>query len=113
MKFPVATRTTAFIAGASFAALIVLLENLSDRVYSSQLITVLLAAYFFVSAIIFVVGVRNLWPKELSGIFFPTNRESLRLMLSVMLPVWGRMLIWFLGAVAVGGITAFVQLVGR
>jgi len=54
--------------------------------------------YFFVSVLVFVIGLRSLAPKELKtkfpGVYFPTNREGV----GFMLKVWGRMIVWFLGA---------------
>ena len=58
-----------------------------------------LLVYFFATVLVLVIGVRNLAPRELrTGIplvYFPTDREGVKLILRV----WGRMLIWFLGAV--------------
>jgi hypothetical protein len=60
-------------------------------------------AYFLVSVLVFVVDLRTIAPKELKtkcpGFYFPTNREGV----SFMFRVWGRMIVWFLGA-AVGGL---------
>ena len=105
---PVATRTTAFLAGVSLAAIVVLLSALKARgaipydADSPQLFPFVLV-YFFVSVLVFVIDLRSVAPKELKtkflGVYFPTSREGV----GFMFRVWGRMIIWFLGAVT-GGI---------
>jgi hypothetical protein len=104
LRLPVATRTTAFIAGASLAAFALLLDALKARgvipydADSPQLFPVLVV-YFFVSVLMFVIDLRSIAPKELKtrfpGFYFPTNREGV----SFILSVWGRMIVWFIGAV--------------
>jgi len=58
--------------------------------------------YFVVTVLIWVIGVRSIAPKQLKtrfpGVYFPTNREGVAFLMSV----WGRMLIWFLGAASAG-----------
>ena len=116
MYFPTATRKTAFLAGLSLIALIGLLDlcnslGLISHDADSPELFPLVLAYFFVTGVILVIGVRNLAPKELKTkiplVYFPTNREGVRLLFRI----WGRMLIWFLGA-ATGGLimSAFVYL---
>src|SRR2546430_1303539 len=111
LALPVATRTTAFVAGASLAAIVVLLSALKARgaipydADSPQLFA-FVAAYFFVSVLVFVIDLRSIAPKELKtrfpGVYFPTNKEGV----GFMFRVWGRMLLWFLGAVAGGVLLA-------
>jgi hypothetical protein len=118
MTLPVATRWSAFIAGASLSALIYLLGVLHARGVipydpeGPQLFPFVLA-YFFISALVFVIDVRSLAPKQLKtripGVYFPTNREGINFMFSV----WGRMLLWFLGAASAGGVLALVQVIAR
>lgn len=104
MTFPAATRKTAFIAGMSFSALVILLSTLKSRGVSpydadSRELFPFVLAYFVVTVLVLVVDVRNNFPKELKtrfpGVYFPTNREGV----GFMFKVWGRMLLWFLGAV--------------
>src|SRR6266481_3714105 len=110
MNFPDATRKTAFLAGLSLA----LLGRLIDVAKSQGLIShdadspevfPFLLAYFFITVFVLVIGVRNLAPIELRTriplVYFPTDREGINLILRV----WGRMLIWFLGAATGIGIT--------
>ena len=104
MAFPAATRMTAFLAGASLVALAVCLDALKSRglvPYNADDLELfpLIAAYFFVTGIVFVVGIRNLFPVELKTripfVYFPTTH------------CWGRMLAWFLGGVSVAAVAAF------
>ena len=105
LRLPVATRTTAFIAGASLAALALSLDVLKARgvipydADSPQLFPVLVV-YFFVSVQVFVIDLRSIAPKELktrfTGFYFTTDIEGV----GFMLRVWGRMTVWFFGAVA-------------
>ncbi len=114
MMLPVATRKSAFIAGASLSALIYLLGALHARGVipydpeGPELFPFVLT-YFFISALVFVIDVRTFAPKELKtripGVYFPTNREGINFMFSV----WGRMLLWFLGAALAGLVLALVQ----
>jgi hypothetical protein len=107
--FPVASRTTAFVAGGSLAALVCLLGELKARgvipydADSPQLFPFVLV-YFFVSVFVFVIDVRSIAPRELKtqfpGVYFPTNRQGVRFMLTV----WGRMIVWFFGAATVGAL---------
>ncbi|SRR6266496_1019866 len=109
MTFPAATRRTAFIAGMSLSALVVVLSTLKSRGIipydaDSRELFPFVVAYFFVTVLVLVVDVRSFAPKELKtrfpGIYFPTNREGV----SFMFRVWGRMLLWFLGAVTGGAL---------
>lgn len=105
MTFPVATRKTAFLAGMSLSALVALLGFLKSGgvipydVDSRDLFP-LVAVYFFVTVLVLVIDVRSIAPKELKtrfpGVYFPTDRAGV----GFMFRVWGRMLLWFLGAVA-------------
>lgn len=56
-------------------------------------------AYFFLTTFVFVIGLRNFFPRELRTripfVYFPTDRSGW----NVFLHVWGRMLLWFIGAV--------------
>jgi hypothetical protein len=104
MSFPTATRTTAFLAGMSLSALAILLGTLKSRglvPYDADgpELFPFLAAYFLATVMILVIDVRSVAPKELKTrfplVYFPTNREGVRFVLKV----WGRMLVWFLGAI--------------
>ncbi|SRR5712691_402576 len=107
MAFPAATKTSAFLAGASLAALAVLLGELKSRgvipydADSSEVFPFVLV-YFFVTALVFVIDVRSIAPKELKtrfpGVYFPTDREGVRFLFTV----WGRMLLWFVGGATTG-----------
>ena len=107
IALPVATRTTAFVAGLSLAAIVILLSALKGRgvipydADSPQLFP-FVGAYFLVSVLVFVIDVRSIAPKELKtrfpGVYFPTNKEGV----GFIFRVWGRMLVWLLGAA--GGI---------
>jgi hypothetical protein len=114
MEFPRATRTSAFLAGASLAALAIAMSVLYESGVigfnpDSPLGFPLMAVYFFVTGLIFVVDVRSLAPAELKtrfpGVYFPTDRAGWYFFFRV----WGRMLVWFLGAASVGALGAFVQ----
>jgi len=114
MAFPIATRKTAFVAGASLAALAGLLGALKARGVipydaDSQELFPFVLVYFFVSVLVYVIDVRSLAPKELKtrfpGVYFPTNREGIKFMLSV----WLRMIVWFLGAAITGAAFVLVQ----
>lgn len=104
MAFPIATRKSAFIAGLSLSGLVGLLGLLKSlgvipyAADSPELLPFFLV-YFLATALLFVIGVDNLAPKVLKTripmVYFPSNKEGFRLLLSV----WGRMLVWFLGAV--------------
>jgi hypothetical protein len=106
MTFPVATRKTSFLAGMSLSALVTLLGVLKSRFIpydaDSRELFPLVLVYFFVTVLVLVIDVRSIAPKELKtrfpGVYFPTNREGV----GFMFRVWGRMLLWFLGAVAGG-----------
>ncbi len=111
MAFPAATRMTAFLSGSSLVALAVCLDVLKSRglvAYNADdpELFPLIAAYFFVTAIVFVVGIRNLFPAELKTripfVYFPTTRAGW----AVMFNCWGRMLAWFLGGASVVALVA-------
>jgi hypothetical protein len=111
MVFPAATRITAFLAGASLAALAVCLDVLKSRglvPYNAddRELFPLIAAHFFVTVIVFVVGIRNLFPAELKTrarfVYFPTTRAGWAFMFNR----WGRMLAWFLGGASVVALVA-------
>src|SRR5687767_12891056 len=107
LVLPTASRTTAFVAGVSLSAVVVVLNVLKARgvipydADSPQVFPFVLA-YFFVSVLIFVIDLRSIAPKELKtkfpGVYFPTNREGV----GFMFRVWGRMIVWFLGAAIAG-----------
>ena len=112
--FPTATRKSAFLAGFSLVVFIALLELLGRLLSlpegsSEKQLFPLAIIYFFVSALIFVIGVRSIFPSELKTripfVYFPTDRAGL----NFMLRVWGRMLIWFLGAACAGALGALWQ----
>ena len=114
MKFPRATLISAFLAGASLSAFAFLLSVLKERgVISFDADTpqafLFVCAYFFVSVFIFVIDVRSLAPPELKtrfpGVYFPTDRAGVQFFLRV----WGRMLIWFLGAASVGALLSLLK----
>lgn len=114
MWFPTASRTTAFIAGASLAALAALLIALKRRGFipydpdSPELFPFLLV-YFFVTVLIFAIDVRSIVPKELKtripGIYVPTDREGVRFLLAV----WSRMALWFFGAATTGSALGLLE----
>jgi len=103
MAFSAATRMTAFLAGASLAALALCLDVLKSRGFvpynaDDPKLFPLIAAYFLVTV---VVGIQNLFPAELKTrvrfVYFPTTRAAW----AVMFNCWGRMLAWFLGGASV------------
>ena len=103
MTIPSATRVSAFLAGLSLGALSALIDVSAERGWLTQSadspeVFPLLAIYFFITAVVFVIGIRNIAPPELKTsipfIYFPTTREGVQ----VVLRIWGRMLIWFIGA---------------
>lgn len=113
MKFPRATRYSAFLAGASLSGLAIVMSVLNERgVISfdtdSPLGFPLIAGYFFVTVLIFVIDVRSLAPAEFKtrfpGVYFPTDRAGWYFLFRV----WGRMGVWFLGAASVGALAAFL-----
>ena len=96
------------------SALAILLSFLKERGLisfdaDSPQVFPLIAAYFFVTVLVFVIDVRSLAPAELKtrfpGVYFPTDRAGLLFFLRV----WGRMLVWFLGAASVAAIVAFLN----
>jgi hypothetical protein len=118
MGFAIATRKSAFLAGASLSALVWLIaqmhaRNIVPHAPDDPEVFPFVLAYFFVSSFLFVVGVQSIAPKELKtripGVYFPTSRESLNFMFSLMRTVWVRMLLWFLGASSIGVALALVQ----
>jgi hypothetical protein len=104
MTFPTATRTTAFVSGASLTALSVCLGVLKSRGLiphsgdDPELFPVI-GAYFLVTGIVFVLGFRN--PRGL-----PTSRADWRLLFNC----WGRMLAWLLGAGSISALVAVAHL---
>jgi hypothetical protein len=103
MTFPTATRKTAFLAGISLGLLIGALTALEqfDLISNGKLESVffpLVAVFFFVTVFVFVVGVSSIAPKELKTgiplVYFPTDPKGW----NFLFRVWGRMLVWFLGA---------------
>ena len=116
MALPVATRITAFLAGASLVVLAVCLDLLKSRglvAYNADdpELFPLMAAYFFVTAIVFVVGIKNVFPAELKTripfVYFPTRRAGW----AVLFNCWARMLAWFLGGASVVGLAASARYV--
>lgn len=114
MEFPKATRVSAFLAGASLALLAIAMATLKKRgviPYDADdpQLFLLVVAYFFVTVVVFVIDVRSLAPVELKtripGVYFPTNRQGW----SFMTRVWGRMIVWFVGAAGVGALAAILQ----
>ncbi len=114
LAFPTATRKSAFVAGFSLVLFIALLESLESFGVlplgaSEKQLFPLVILYFFVSVLLFVIDVKSLAPNELKTkvplLYFPTNRAGLHFLLRV----WGRMLIWFLGAAMAASFVAFGQ----
>jgi hypothetical protein len=105
VKLPAPTRTTAFLAGASLS---VIAGGLSAHDADGRLFPFILV-YFVVTAVVFVIGVRNLAPREMKTkvlfMYFPTNREGWRLEFEI----WRRMALWFLGFATAGGALALVS----
>ena len=102
---------TAFLSGASLGALAVCLDLLKSRGFvpynaDDPEVFPVIAAYFFVTAIVFVIGIRNLFPTELKTriplVYFPTTRAGW----AVLFNCWGRMLAWFLGGASVAAFAA-------
>lgn len=100
--FPPATRASAFLAGFSLPLFVGMLDvghahGLIPSLASSRLLFFFALAYYFGTIVVFVIDVRLLSPKVLKTripfVYFPTNREGLRLILAR----WGRMLCWGLG----------------
>src|SRR5262245_8188719 len=94
---PRATRSTAFAAGASLIAIVCGLDFLALRGVlpydgDSPQLRPFVLAYFFVTSLVFVVGLDNLFPRELKTripfMHFPTTREGWMLIVHC----WGRML---------------------
>src|SRR5437867_1050437 len=108
----IATQRTAFFSGASLATLAVCFDALESRgMVSSNAdreLILFIFAYFFVTGLVFVIGVRNLFPSALKTriplVYFPTNREGWTLLLSC----WGRMVVWFCGAAVVGVVSSAI-----
>jgi hypothetical protein len=109
--FPAPTRTTAFLAGASLSAIagglsILKTHGLVAQDVDSPRLFPFILLYFFVTVVVFVIGVRNLAPREMKTkvpfVYFPTNREAWQLTFEV----WRRMALWFLGAATAGGTLA-------
>ncbi|NWG39816.1 MAG: hypothetical protein HXY27_07615 [Hydrogenophilaceae bacterium] len=114
VAFPTATRKSAFITGFSLVLFIALLESLESFGVlpigaSEKQLFPLVILFFFVSVLLFVIDVKSLAPNELKTkiplLYFPTNRTGL----NFLLRVWGRMLVWFLGAATAASLMAFGQ----
>ncbi len=89
LALPIATRTTAFVAGASLSIVVAVLSVLKARGVipydaDSPQVFPFVGVYFFVSVLVFVIDVRSIAPKELKtkfpGVYFPTNREGVGFM---------------------------------
>jgi hypothetical protein len=102
---PNATRTTAFLSGASLVALASGLDVLKSRGIipynaDSPELGPYFLTYFFFTCIVFVIGLRNVFPRALRTripfVHFPTDREGWLFLLHC----WGRMLAWFVGFAA-------------
>lgn len=114
MALPIATRKTAFLAGMSLFVLVMLLGQLKLRGFipydadSPELFPFVLG-YFLVTACVFVIGLNSFTSKALKTripmVYFPTNREGARFLFTV----WGRMLIWFIGAVIGAAMFALIE----
>ena len=111
---PNATRATAFLSGASLVAIATILDVLKARgliSYNAESPEVFpfLLVYFFVTAVVFVLGLRNLFPRELRTriplVYLPTDRKGWRFLLRL----WGRILAWFLGGAAVTVLSVCMQ----
>jgi hypothetical protein len=115
MVFPTATRKSAFMAGISLAMLVCLLLMLEyfDIIPADSsekdLFSLVVFAFFLVSFLLFVIDVKSIAPKELKTkiplLYIPTNREGW----SYMFRVWGRMFVWFLGAVITMSVLSLCQ----
>ena len=101
---PDATGVTAFASGASLAAIARTLDILKSHGVirydaDSPPLFAVMAAHFLLTTFVFVIGLRNFFPRELRTrmpfVYFPTDRSGW----NVLLHVWGRMLLWFIGAV--------------
>jgi hypothetical protein len=114
VTFPTATRKTAFGAGISLILFIALLESFERYGVlfvgnSKNLLFPVVLIYFFISGLLFVVGIRGIAPNELKTkiplLYVPTNRAGF----AFILRIWGRMLVWFLGVAAAGLLMEFVR----
>ena len=85
LAFPTATRRTAFLSGASLAALAILLRapkscGVSPYNADSPEMFPFIAIYFFVTVILLVIGPQNLFPAGLKTrialVYFPTDRAG-------------------------------------
>ncbi len=103
MRFPTATKRSAFLSGVLLVALFYSIGALkSYGILSADTgekeLAPLLILFFFVSALLYVVDIRSIAPDELKTriplVYLPRNRVGVNFLLTV----WGRMLIWFLGA---------------
>ncbi|MBS0555140.1 MAG: hypothetical protein JSS47_21850 [Proteobacteria bacterium] len=103
MRFPTATKRSAFLSGVLLVALVYFIGALkSQGIISADTdekeLAPLLILFFFVSALLYVVDIRSIAPGELKTriplVYLPTNQIGVKFLLTV----WGRMLIWFLGA---------------
>ena len=109
-KFPVATWTTAFFAGMSITVIRMGFDVLQahDRVSqaSHDILFPFVAVYFVSTRLVFVVGIRNIVPKDFRiRAPWQIKREEF----VVMLKIWGRMFVWFLGGVA--GVLPFLPFI--
>jgi hypothetical protein len=100
-KFPVATWTTAFFAGMSITVIRMAFDVLQARGRVSHAnhdaLFPFVAIYFLSTLLIFVIDIRNIVPKEFRlRLPWRIKRDEFH----VILKVWGRMFVWFLGGVA-------------
>lgn len=103
MPFPIATRTSAFIAGLSLSAPVTLLNILNARgpldygVHNAQVFA-FFVGYFLLTVAVFVIDVRSFVPKQLKTriplVYFPTDQAGFEFLLTVLI----RLLVWLLGA---------------
>jgi hypothetical protein len=105
MAFPHATRASAFVAGLSLTAPLTLLAILNtsgvlDIGIADPQVVAFFVIYALLTVAVFVLDVRSFAPKQLKTriplVYFPTNQEGVEFLFTV----FGRMLVWLLGALA-------------
>ena len=106
MKAPVATFVTAMAAGVTLSALMCGVQwadrhGSPELTESNPIVIAVLAVFFFVSTLLYVIDVRNIAPEALKTripfLYFPTDRRGLELLSDV----WARMFVWFAAASSV------------
>lgn len=105
MPFPLATRNSAFIAGASLSVPVTLLAVLNAKgvtaygVYNPKIFA-FFVIYFLLTVAVFVIDVRSFAPEQLKTripmVYFPTDQAGVNFLFRVL----GRCLMGLLGVAA-------------